>query len=241
MRYLLALSSGLILLSLSCRLQPQQTLIPSSRDSLIKPYLEALATGEKYDTTETGNRVLRAYLCNDTAYLRKLSGNIVWKKQVDKANSIIDSCVHLPVLADMHVDEAYRFVYQFSFNPDKFNITVWRRKDSSYLHFIKYYSWYDASFVCKIEKEYTKPLTKQQWDELIHTLQSADFWGLKFDNDIHGLDGSILIASGYIAPYSTPYVHHPARYTNVYRWCGNSLPIGSAYSLVEKFSAEKEH
>jgi hypothetical protein len=232
---------------------------PSLRDSLIKPYLEALAHAQAYDTTDPGNRVLKAYLSNDTPYLKDLAEKLTWKKKSDSANAAIDCRTHIPHLADLHADEAYRFIYGLALSPYSFNITIWRTGDSIQLHFIKYYISFADSFVCRTVRDNraarrlrprrsegselirrpAKPLTTRQWQELTQSLKDADLWGLKFDNGVHGVDGSSLTVSGYIAPETTKYYHHPARYTNVYRWGNSTLDI--AWNVVEKLSSDRAH
>ena len=43
---------------------------------------------------------------------------------------------------------------------------------------------------CKVEKEFSKELTKKDWDQLENKIRDADYWGMKQRSYEEILDGS---------------------------------------------------
>jgi len=65
----------LCVLLLSCHHHPQQTAPIPLRDSLVRQYLHGLDSVGNDDTAGTSVRILKAYLANDTGFLKKFDSD----------------------------------------------------------------------------------------------------------------------------------------------------------------------
>jgi hypothetical protein len=84
------------------------------------------------------------------------------------------------------------------------------------LHFILYADEWSAGKDIVIN-EYNKRLTMKDWNEFTQAMLRADFWGLKGINGAAaGLDGDVLIVSGYIK--RDTYNRISPRFNLVKRW-----------------------
>lgn len=183
------------------------------RDSVTRKYLSVIDTSGQYDTSETNYKVLKAYISNDTLFFQQFQHN------VDKNNirvrdnwDLWDSDIPLIKLQNLNVDEAYRFIFSVVTSPSYYVVTITKHQDYiklHYTHFIRD----DINYTPpKIISSDSAVLQANQWDELIYKLQTADFWGLKKENNRRGHDGSDLTVIGYrkqthgsIKPYN--FVH----------------------------------
>lgn len=222
----------LCVLLLSCRHHPQQTAPIPLRDSLVRQYLHGLDSVGNDDTASTSVRVLKAYLANDTGFLKKFDSDRIRSITFQRQWSPLDSCIHQPRLQDMGIDEGYRFIYSQGLSPYRINITVIKVKDSMTLHYILYANTlpYDsAGLNCKIKKEGGKSLTHTQWEKLVDEIKRTDFWALSPTNNISGLDGDDIIITGYRRSedgWKGPHTHQ------VYRWLVASTCLDIPYSLA---------
>lgn len=67
-------------------------------------------------------------------------------------------------------------------------------------------------------------------------LVQADFWGLKKDNGVHGLDGNSLTVTGYKKSGYSP----GDQFNYVYRWLWQDYSISAPFNLVLKLSGNKK-
>jgi hypothetical protein len=228
--------SGFVLMTVaSCKNTSTQALPYSIKDTVLNEHLLALDSALYFDTTEINYKVLKAYQKNDTAFFKKLRLDIIKEKQFATERQLMDSCIHLQKLQDLKVDEAYRFIFTAAFCPYKLNVTVSKKADTANIHFIVYqYKWDTA--VCRIISEYDKKLNSKDWETFSEAIDKSDFWGLKQQNGIHGLDGSTLITMGFIKAKNT-FDTRP-QYNYVYRW--ENTTLRDPFNLILKLSGNKQ-
>jgi hypothetical protein len=222
--------------SYSCNTRPNKNEKYSLKDSVLAKHFESIETSDDFDSTDLNYKMLRAYANNDTSFFRKRESDIADDERYNKQWQFMDSCIHEPKLHSLPVDEAYRFIYSAAFCPYKMHITVSRKADSSNLHFILYQTAWDT-VECKIINEYDKKITSKNWQDFMQSLSFADFWGLKKDNGVHGLDGTSLTVTGYKKGDSMYNV--PAQFTYVYRWGHEWTSLNDPFKLIHKFSGNK--
>jgi hypothetical protein len=227
---------------LSCRQLPVPAPV-SLKDSVVRQYLHEIDSLGYDDTAATSVRVLRAYLSDDTAFLKKFDITRLRSNVVDKANAPADSCIHQPRLQDMPIDEGYQFVFEEAFTNNKLNLTVTKAKDSINLHFVLYDSHYNydgtRGFVCRIKREYDKRLKGPQWDSLTSALQMADFWALSCTNNYHGVDGNTIAVLGYRRADRNE--HGAPRLHRVERWLVGSTWLSDPFDLALRLSGERQN
>ncbi|MBN9295756.1 MAG: hypothetical protein J0I41_02045 [Filimonas sp.] len=233
--------SALVAIFLTLLFGCKQTSKPYStfslRDSILATYFKVTDSLSNSDTTDFNYKIVKAYMTNDTVFLKKLRTDIELERSPGTRWAALDSCIHIPKLQDLDADEAYRFVYEAAFCPYKINVTVSRKKDNSTLHFILYqFAWDSAS--CKIIKEYDKKLVPAHWNEITDAIQYADFWGLKRDNNIHGNDGDDITVIGYQKADSLR--GRPAKYNYVRRWSITQTSLHNPFHLILKLSDNKQ-
>jgi len=202
-------------------------------DSILQQHLERIESLPYYDTSNYDYQVLKAYYHQDLPFLKQLSAEIAFDRQKQSIQEYMDTCVHLPELTTIPVQEAYRFIYMQAFSPNKINITISKQADSVHLHFILFKPRWEKE-PCSIIKEYDKKLTLAQWNEFTEAMEYADFWGMKKDNGIHGVDGSSLLVYGY--KKANPQYEEPARSHSIYRWSSNTMAIYSPLSVLLELS-----
>ena len=225
-----------VVLLLACTDRPSTTVTYSLKDSVIDKYIKLLDTSGQFDTADINYKILRAYISNDTIFFRKLS------RDIDNARKfglqwIEDSCVHSIKLQELNADEAYRFIYTASFCPYKLNITVSKKEDNANLHFILYQFRSDTAS-CRIINEYDKILTKRNWEDIRKAINTADFWGLKKENGLHGLDGDNITVIGYHNVHSS--FDRRAKFNYVNRWSLAGTTLAEPFNLVLKLSGNKQ-
>jgi hypothetical protein len=69
-------------------------------------------------------------------------------------------------------------------------------------------------------------------------MSHADFWGLKGNNGITGLDGDDIIVSGYIRGDTAD--RRPARFSSVSRWVVHSTALGDPFDLALILSGNRK-
>ncbi|OQP50881.1 hypothetical protein A4H97_03385 [Niastella yeongjuensis] len=225
----------LIVLAFSCNTKPNITDNYSLKDTILEKHFKAIESSDDFDSTDLNYKVLKAYVNNDTLFFKNLESDIVDNERYNKQWQSMDSCIHQSKIQSMDVDEAYRFIYSAAFCPYKINVTVSKKADSSNLHFILYqYKWDTAD--CNIISEYDKKLTTKNWEDITESLSTSDFWGLKKDNGVHGVDGSSLTVTGYKNRDSV--YNRPAKFHYVYRWSQNVLR--DPFHLILKLSGNQK-
>jgi len=196
---------------------------------VLKEYLLEIDSFPYYDTTEVNYKVLKAYQKNDTVLLKNLIKQIREVKKQESVWSVMDTCIHQLKLQDLHVDEAYRFIFHPPFCTTPISVTITKKGDSANLHFLLYQNGYDT-VICRIISEYDKKLTTEEWEEFRSKLWSGDIWGLKRENDIHGVDGSNLTFIGY---QSGKFWNTPDKISYGKRWVYSSLNEALRFALMK--------
>ncbi len=195
----------------SCNEKNDSTTL-SLRDSVLKAYLSEVDSLDFYDTTDMNYKLIKAYYNNDTIFFKKFE-----KK-------------------DSNADSIYRFIYSQAFSPYETNLTVSKSGDTAKIHALVYQTSRDT-IPCEIIDEFDKKISLKEWNEFNTSLSSADFWGLKEDNGIHGFDGSTLTIYAFIKGDNTNW--HPRKTQTVSRWSPYNLPIYGSYDLLLKFVRDR--
>lgn len=232
-QYLFAVISFLTLFA-SCRNTAKSNVPYSLKDTVLKEYIQTLDSLNHYDNTDINYKILKAYKDNDTSVFKYLQNYIDGERGSNHYWGFIDSCLHLSRLQDLNADEAYRFIYTVAFCPYEHNITISKKGDSANIHFITYqYGWDTHTF--KVIDEFDKKITTKEWDDFSQAMADADFWGLKSDNGVDGVDGTTLTVTGFIK--ANPRFNSPSKFSYVDRWCNTTLldPFG----LILKLSKSK--
>jgi hypothetical protein len=206
-------------------------------DTAVNEHLLYQKLLDEFDSTDINYGVLNAYMKKDTTYFKKLRVAIEESKRFKKEWAIQDSCIHQVAIDELKVDKAYRFIYGAAFCPYKINITVSRKGGNSILHFILYqFKWDTAS--CRIISDYEKQLTEKQWNEFADAIQNADFWGLKWDNGLHGVDGDNIKVWGF--ENGDTAFERPTKAHYVERWSVHRSTLSDPFNLLLKFTGNKQ-
>jgi hypothetical protein len=218
----------------SCRETPQPKPAPALRDTVVKSYFQSVEGAGGVDTGMMNYLLLKAYVNNDTAVLRKAAEEIKkWDANRKQWESMYN-CIGQPKLQDLGADEVYRFIYSQAFCQSGLSITITRKGDSIRLNTIWYIYHWDSS-ACRLLQESNKTLTTTQWSDLTSALHHADLWALNEENDLHGLDGDDLTVMGYVNDKESKR----PRYTRVHRWRPSVSPLGDPFILVRKLAGAK--
>jgi len=186
----------------------------SYKDSVIQEYFR-YHDSLGIDTSEDNYKMLKAYLGDSTQFFKELQRREVIKKQINHGRQAEDSFVHQAKLADMDIDEGFRFIYGRAFSRVQHYLTLTKKRDSIKLYYVEYGRLSDTLNVKQIFKDYKKILTPAKWDDFKYALDNADLWGLKEDNGVHGLDGDYVMVYGYKKAGTD---NDSPKYTFVYRW-----------------------
>lgn len=225
----------LILLLASCNNRTKTGSAYMLRDSVIAKHLQLVQASDNYDTTDINYRILRAYLSNDTLFFRHLQTDIK-NNRIDKHEWYdLDTCDHLLPLASMHASEVYRFVYVPPFCDYKQVYTISKRNSSVNLHFLLYQPATNTS-ACRVISDYNKTISHVNWSKLKEGLDKVDFWGLKKENGVSGVDGSELIVAGYAD--ANTHRNSTATYNWIHRW--SSPAFSDLIQLVAELSENKQ-
>ncbi|HET6995950.1 MAG TPA: hypothetical protein VFI06_13250 [Chitinophagaceae bacterium] len=221
-----------LLLFLSCTGPNSTEHNPSLRDSVIKFYKEELAVNNKFDTSEFSYQLLNAYTVNDSALLNKLLTELRNERENRKWWNQLDSCIELTSLADMHIDEGYRIEYDGALCPLRQITTIYKRNDSIKLNFLLYQLKWDTAECRKLE-ELDRVLASQNWENFLDKVYQGDFWGLKSDNNRHGVDGSAWRITGFKKDFD----NSSSKYHFVYRW--GETTLHEAFEFLTLLAANK--
>lgn len=218
----------------ACREIPRPKPASSLRDTVVKSYFQSVEGAGGVDTGMMNYLLLKAYVNNDTAVLRKAAEEIKKWDANRKQWEAMYNCIGQAKLQDLGADEAYRFIYSQAFCQSSLSITITRKGDSIRLNTIYYVYHWDSS-ACRLLQEFNKTLTTTQWSDLTAALHRADLWALNEENDLHGLDGDDLTVMGYVNGNESKR----SRYTRVHRWLPSRSPLGDPFMLVRKLAGAK--
>jgi len=199
----------------------------SLRDSVMKLYKEETSLNRKLDTSEFNYKLLAAYMANDSGSLIRLSQELMSEREDRKWWEQLDSCIKLVSLPDMNIDEGYRIEYDGAFCSMRQITTIYKQHDTVKLNFSLYQLKWDTAD-CKKLEEYDRVLTLKNWEEFRNKIDNGDFWGLKSENDRHGVDGSTWYITGFKKGSGTV----PSKYHFVYRWGQTSLQDAFEFATV---------
>ena len=220
---------ALVLLLASCKEATVSDTHRSFKDSIIKEYLVRIDSLDFYDTINYDFKILKAYFKNDTSFFMQLQKDIDFERKYASEDTYFDSCFQLKKLSNLNVDEAYRFHHSQSFCFYNQIVTITRNGGSVSLHYIETSGSPDGMVLklqtkdgektigpsCRLEKEFLKTLTIDDWEILERYVENADYWGLKSRNQRSGFDGSSWTIEAYSKQpkYLTEQQIH-----RVYRW-----------------------
>lgn len=156
------------------------------------------------DTINSDFRMLKAHINNDSAFFSEFNYRMDQDAKALKEYLPLDSCVLLKKLSALNVDEAYRFSHSQSFCDFSQKITITKSRDEVRLRFVEYSNGNGrtSEFLtvhgdtikvkpyCTVVKEFEKPLSIKDWEELGRLLYNADYWGLKSRQFSQSTDGS---------------------------------------------------
>jgi hypothetical protein len=237
MKQLLAVFFYIFLVDSSCTFTVKHEAQSSAKDSFLREYLSFMDSANISDTSDFSYQILRAAEMNDTAFFLKQHRNLVIAKSLEINRAVKDSCLHLQSLKDLHVDEAYRFVYDAAFCPYKLFLTITKKDSIVTLHFIRSRHFSDSEG-CSVEDKYDKSLTVKNWEDLTQLLEYVDFWRLKQDKGHNGFDGDYIVVSGYKhkSIYDSSVV-----VTSIGRWLVGNTAIIEPFKMVLKLSGNKKN
>ena len=207
MRCLLYFILVILLFSCNTGSHPQ----PGYRDSVINNYFAMIDSSGKYDTADWHFKALKAYYYNDTTQLKALDTFITAQKMKRENWDLWQSDIPLPKLDQLHIDEAYRFVFSVYGAPAYEVITITKKDTTHKLHYLQYSQGRGRG------KEFEKNMSEQAWNDVIGELRFADFWYLKNICNFRGNDGNDLTVMGYQKFDNTARSHF------VHRWTQTSL------------------
>lgn len=218
---------------LSCRQPSPSKPTLSFKDSVIREYFASVDSMDFYDTINYDYRALRAYINDDTDFFKRMLEDIKTEKAQRKMYSPIDSCIRLKKISDLDADEAYRFRHSQSFCFYNQYVTISRKGHSILLHYLEISVSPDGQIIeyrdndgakrigpgCKVEKEFSKVLKDKDWETLMKSVGTGDYWLLK-ERQYHGCcDGSFWTIDGY----TKRLVYHTGQQIHsVYRWTPNN-------------------
>jgi hypothetical protein len=203
------------------------------KDSLLQKFLSIVNTLPYYDTTGLDFKLLRACSVNDTNAIREIVKYFQFQNTKQKWQIDLDSCSKLQIFKDIQADEKYRFEYHGSFCPYKTSTTVVKNNDSIVINTIVYqYAW--DTTPCKIIERSSVVIDSLKWEKFVESIERADFWGLKYDNGKHGVDGSVLEVYGF----KKGNLYGPAKANVISRWSPGGS-IVDCFILLLKYSKTK--
>lgn len=208
---------------LSCKSkQNNSNDITEKQNTVLDKYMNFVKENEYYDTSRLEYQLLKSFYSKDSFYVQKASSAISYLENEIKRNKEIDKCITIPNLSEMGAEEAYCFRYSFSFSPYNRLATIIKFKDSILLKAVIYqYEWEKRP--CKILSHVNIQVDSIKWENFQELIEQADFWGLKEDNNIHGVDGSTIDVYGFKKGNNDYW--NPSRSAHVYRW--NPGKVGS--------------
>lgn len=181
-------------------------------------------TSGQYDTSELGHQVLKAYLRNDSAFFNKLQKDILPDQERENWN-LWSTDIPLPKLQELNIEEGYRFILSILNTPYYKTATITKNGDSVLFHYTVFSKPYDSK-TPKIDLQYKKKLTIEEWETLVRKLQDGDFWYLK-NQRFRGRDGSDLTVIGYRKGNKEDQM--PDEYQFVHRFFNSTLNDAQFY------------
>lgn len=219
---------------ISCKNDQSKHVVIQERDSIMGIYFHVVDSLPYADTLDVKFKLLKAYYNNDTAYLTASYNEIA--KLLKYREEMLEShiCEEPNPLNTLKYQEAYRFNYDAAFCNKAVNMTIGKSGDSITLD-LYLFEFNDKQTECKTIEHTIKLVDKTIWDTLIDSLQKADFWGLKEDNERHGMDGSNLRVAGYERSINA----FKGRYKTIYRWAAEEMAIGVLFKKLLDLSNTK--
>lgn len=216
----------IILIGVSCN-KPKVALKLSSRDSIMNSYFQILDSLPFEDTLSLNFQLLKAYHRNDTAVLREVylnKVNLLHSVQRIPKRHRCDTNVLVNV---MDCDEGYRFSYSASFC-DKFAIVTVQKVPGGMAVQSVLYQIDNETQGCTIVKQGNRRFDDKAWNSFSEELDFADFWGLKEENGVTGLDGSSLNIFGF----RKSWIPQDIEYKEIRRWSPEKTAIGQAFKYI---------
>jgi hypothetical protein len=220
---------AIVLLLASCKEVTVSSTHPGFKDSIVKEYLARTDSLDFPDTINYDFKILKAYFKDDTSFFTQLQKEIEFERKYATEGNYFDSCFQLKKLSDLNVDEAYRFHHSQSFCFYNQIVTITRNSGSVSLHYMETSGSPEGKVLklqtkggektigpgCRLEKEFLKTLTVNDWEVLEGYVEDADYWGLKSRSSRSGFDGSSWTIEAYSKnpKYLTDQQIH-----RVYRW-----------------------
>ncbi len=191
-------------------------------------------TDPYFESKETSAEFLEAYYLNDTISLKQLYNSRLENFKRIKSYDP-DSCLNQSDLRDLHVAEAYRFMYWQAFCDNALNVTISKQGDSILLDCIVFQG-LDARVPCGIISRNKKALTLREWDTFKTKLDYSDFWGLKQQNGVSGLDGNGVTILGYIQGDKS--INKLDKLHSVYRFWVEGTDLFNPFKEILKLSGK---
>jgi hypothetical protein len=186
----------------SCNRNSKPNTSNATKDSVLSGFFKMVDTLPYYDTNNIDFKFLKAYKNNDTLGLTSIINYIQVRNVKPWMNSYLKPCAKNQEFDTLKADEAYRFVYESSFCPYFTVVTIIQTGDKIKATAIVYEN---ASLMdsipCTIAQQNEVMLDSISWEKFQDNILATDFWGLKEDNDYHGVDGSSLDVLGYQKSY----------------------------------------
>jgi hypothetical protein len=198
----------------SCHQNSTQNNSANTRDSVLSSFLNMVDSLPYYDTTNLNFQLVKAYKHNDTSKLKKLAGYIHATSTTPWMHAYLKPCAIHVEFDTLTADEAYKFSYESSFC-DYYTIATITKRGNRIKAIATVYKNASTmdSIPCTIAQQYETDIDSASWVKFQQAIFAADFWGLKKDNEYHGVDGSSLAVQGY-----QRYLKGNPRRSDVSRW-----------------------
>lgn len=151
-----------------------------------------------YDTTNLNFKLLKAYKQNDTSNLKEIADYIHRTSTTPWMHDYLKPCAINVEFDTLTADEAYKFSYESSFC-EYYTIASITQRGNRIKAIATVYK--NASKIdsipCTIVQQYETNIDSASWVKFQEAIFAVDFWGLKEDNEYHGVDGSSLDVQGY--------------------------------------------
>jgi hypothetical protein len=182
----------------SCNRNPNQTIPKITKDTVLSSFFSMVDTMPYYDTNNIDFKFLKAYRDNDTLGLTSIIDYVKVRSVKPWMNSYLKPCAKNQEFDTLKADEAYRFVYESSFCKYFTVATIIQKGNNIKASAVVYEnaSLRDST-PCTIAQQNEVILDSISWEKFQDVIVATDFWGLKEDNDYHGVDGSSLDVLGY--------------------------------------------
>lgn len=180
------------------------------------------------DTTAMLHKMLTAYMDNNKPLLKSML-----KNQYNTGRYFSKLFGKLPNLQKMDIDEGYSFFHSQSFCAYEINVTITKKDTNVLLHVVISQDTANSGVV----KQFDKKLSLKNWEKFTDIMNKTDFWGLKTDNGIHGLDGDLLTVVGFSR--RNLYFDQAPKFNAVSRWGGSNLGLLDVFFFLLSSTGEK--